>query len=129
MPSPYSEEHDLFRKQVRAFAEKELAPHADEWERDRLFPNWVFKKAAELDQSNAQYPIAVAEVLVDLDRIQEADAYLAGLGQNFEHSAGIRQTRGHLANMLGRDDDAVEFFRAAQLLAPDDNAIRPSASA
>jgi len=82
-----------------------------------------YQKAAELDQSNAQYPIAVAEVLVDLDRIAEADAYLAGLGQNFENSAGIRQTRGHLAKMLGRDQQAVEFFRTAHLLAPDDTAI------
>ncbi|MGE0788214.1 MAG: acyl-CoA dehydrogenase family protein [Sandaracinaceae bacterium] len=56
MPNPYSEEHDLFRQQVRAFAEKELAPHADEWERDRNFPNWVFKKAGELGITGAHYP-------------------------------------------------------------------------
>lgn len=56
MPNPYSEEHDLFRKQVRAFAEKELLPHAEEWERDRLFPNWVFKKAGELGILGAHYP-------------------------------------------------------------------------
>ncbi len=56
MPSPYTEEHDLFRKQVRAFAEKELAPLAEEWEGDRLFPNWVFKKAGELGILGAHYP-------------------------------------------------------------------------
>lgn len=56
MPNPFSEEHELFRKQVRAFAEKELAPHADEWERDKLFPNWVFKKAGELGITGAHYP-------------------------------------------------------------------------
>lgn len=56
MPSPYTEEHDLFRKQVRAFAEKELAPHVDEWEKDRTFPNWVFKKAGELGITGAHYP-------------------------------------------------------------------------
>lgn len=56
MPSPYTEEHDLFRKQVRAFAEKELQPHADEWEKDRNFPNWVFKKAGELGITGAHYP-------------------------------------------------------------------------
>jgi citronellyl-CoA dehydrogenase len=56
MPSPYTEEHDLFRKQVRAFAEKELAPNADEWEKDELFPNWVFKKAGELGITGAHYP-------------------------------------------------------------------------
>lgn len=56
MPSPYSEEHDLFRKQVRQFAETELAPHAEAWERDRTFPNWVFKKAGELGILGAHYP-------------------------------------------------------------------------
>ncbi len=56
MPNPYTEEHDLFRKQVRAFAEKELAPHVDEWEKDKLFPDWVFKKAGELGILGAHYP-------------------------------------------------------------------------
>ena len=56
MPTPYTEEHDLFRKQVRAFAEKEIAPHVEEWERDRTFPNWVFKKAGELGITGAHYP-------------------------------------------------------------------------
>lgn len=55
MPKPYTEEHELFRKQVRSFAEKELAPHADEWERDRMFPNWVFQKAGELGILGAHY--------------------------------------------------------------------------
>jgi citronellyl-CoA dehydrogenase len=56
MQSPYSEEHDMFRAQVRKFAENELAPHVDEWERDELFPNWVFKKAGELGILGAHYP-------------------------------------------------------------------------
>jgi citronellyl-CoA dehydrogenase len=54
--SPYTPEHDLFRRQVRQFAEKELAPHADEWERDELFPRWVFKRAGELGILGAHYP-------------------------------------------------------------------------
>ena len=56
MPSPYSTEHDLFRKQVRAFAENELKPSVDAWEHDRTFPNWVFKKAGELGITGAHYP-------------------------------------------------------------------------
>ncbi len=56
MQNPYSEEHELFRKQVRAFAENELAPNADAWEHDRTFPNWVFKKAGELGILGAHYP-------------------------------------------------------------------------
>ena len=48
MPSPYCEEHDHFRNTVRQFCVKELAPHADEWEKAELFPNEVFKRAGEL---------------------------------------------------------------------------------
>ena len=55
MPNPFTEEHELFRKQVRAFAEKELAPNADAWEHDRNFPNWVFQKAGELGILGAHY--------------------------------------------------------------------------
>jgi citronellyl-CoA dehydrogenase len=54
--SPYSEEHQQFRKTVRQFAEKELSPHVDEWEKDEIFPNWVFKRAGELGILGAHYP-------------------------------------------------------------------------
>ena len=56
MPSPFSEEHSLFRSQVTAFAEKELAPHVDEWEEAELFPNEVFRRAGELGILGAHYP-------------------------------------------------------------------------
>jgi len=56
MFQPFSEEHELFRKQVRTFAEKELYPNADKWEEDELFPNWVFKRAGELGILGAHYP-------------------------------------------------------------------------
>ena len=56
MPSPYCEEHDHFRNTVRQFCMKELAPHADEWEKAELFPNDVFKRAGELGLFGAHYP-------------------------------------------------------------------------
>ncbi len=59
MPSPFSEEHQQFRRTVRRFCEQELAPHAAEWERDELFPNWVFKRAGELGILGAHYPADV----------------------------------------------------------------------
>lgn len=46
--NPFTEEHEAFRKTVRAFAEKELAPHALEWDRAGIFPREVFKKCGEL---------------------------------------------------------------------------------
>ena len=55
MPSPFREEHQAFRTTVRRFAEKELAPHAEEWERDELFPNEIFARAGELGIFGAHY--------------------------------------------------------------------------
>ncbi len=48
MPNPFTEEHQAFRKTVRAFVEKELAPHALEWDRAGIFPREVFNKCGEL---------------------------------------------------------------------------------
>jgi citronellyl-CoA dehydrogenase len=56
MFQPFSEEHNEFRKTVRAFAEKELAPNADEWEESGCFPNHVFKRAGELGILGAHFP-------------------------------------------------------------------------
>src|ERR1700691_607829 len=56
MLTPFREEHEHFRKTVRQFAEKELAPYADEWEKAEIFPNEVFKRAGELGIFGAHYP-------------------------------------------------------------------------
>lgn len=56
MPTPFTDDHQQFRKTVRQFCEKELAPHADEWEKDELFPSWVFRRAGELGLFGAHYP-------------------------------------------------------------------------
>jgi acyl-CoA dehydrogenase len=44
---PFTEEHEEFRQVVRRFVERELAPHAREWEEAKWFPNEVFAKLAE----------------------------------------------------------------------------------
>lgn len=56
MPSPFGEEHEQFRKTVRQFAQKELAPFADEWEEAEYFPDDVFRRAGELGLFAAHYP-------------------------------------------------------------------------
>ena len=43
----FSDEHDQLRESIRAFAVKELAPHAEEWE-ETTFPDWVFTRMGEL---------------------------------------------------------------------------------
>jgi citronellyl-CoA dehydrogenase len=53
----FTESHDLFRKQLRSFVERELAPHAEEWEAKRFFPNEVFREMGKLDFLGVRYPL------------------------------------------------------------------------
>jgi citronellyl-CoA dehydrogenase len=48
MPNYFTPEHEAFRKSVRQWVQKELAPHAVEWDRAGIFPREVFKQAGEL---------------------------------------------------------------------------------
>jgi alkylation response protein AidB-like acyl-CoA dehydrogenase len=43
----FTDEHQQLRESIRAFATKELAPHAEEWE-ETTFPDWVFTRMGEL---------------------------------------------------------------------------------
>jgi acyl-CoA dehydrogenase len=52
----FSEEHELFREAVRRFVEKELAPHADEWEEAEGFPDSVFTRMGELGYLGLRFP-------------------------------------------------------------------------
>jgi citronellyl-CoA dehydrogenase len=46
--NPFTEEHDTFRRTVRSWVERELRPHALEWDRAGIFPKEIFRKAGEL---------------------------------------------------------------------------------
>src|ERR1700743_1842067 len=43
----FTDEHEALRESIRAYVERELAPHADEWERT-TFPDSVFRRMGEL---------------------------------------------------------------------------------
>jgi alkylation response protein AidB-like acyl-CoA dehydrogenase len=43
----FGDEHEQLRESIRAFAVRELAPHAEEWE-ETTFPDWVFRRMGEL---------------------------------------------------------------------------------
>jgi acyl-CoA dehydrogenase len=53
---PFSDEHDELRQSARGFIERELAPHARQWEEDRWFPNEVFPKMAAQGLLGLKYP-------------------------------------------------------------------------
>jgi acyl-CoA dehydrogenase len=53
---PFGDEHEQLRESVRRFIDKELRPHAQEWEDERWFPNSVFHRMAELGYLGLKYP-------------------------------------------------------------------------
>ncbi len=52
----FTPEHEAFRKSVREFIEKELAPHAREWEEQRDFPREIYERCGELGLFGLKYP-------------------------------------------------------------------------
>ena len=51
----FNDEHEQLRESIRSFAQKELAPHAEEWE-ETTFPDWVFHRMGELGFLGLSYP-------------------------------------------------------------------------
>jgi acyl-CoA dehydrogenase len=61
--------HEDFRKTIREFVEKELAPHVEEWEEAEEFPREVFTHLGDLGFLGMSYP---EEYGGDNDRLAEA---------------------------------------------------------
>ena len=55
-PPPFTEEHEELRQSIRGFLERELAPHAQEWEEQRWFPNELFPRLAAQGLLGLKYP-------------------------------------------------------------------------
>jgi acyl-CoA dehydrogenase len=53
---PFGDEHEELRASVRGFIERELTPHAQQWEEDRWFPDEVFPKLATQGLLGLKYP-------------------------------------------------------------------------
>ncbi|HEX3392113.1 MAG TPA: acyl-CoA dehydrogenase family protein [Solirubrobacteraceae bacterium] len=53
---PFTDEHEQLRGSIRGFLDRELAPHAADWERDQWFPNEVFGKLAAQGLLGLKYP-------------------------------------------------------------------------
>jgi alkylation response protein AidB-like acyl-CoA dehydrogenase len=57
VPSRYfTEEHEIFREQVRNFVSKEVSPYIDQWEAEGLFPKELYRGMGELGFLGIRYP-------------------------------------------------------------------------
>jgi acyl-CoA dehydrogenase len=54
---PFTDEHEQLRQSIRGFLERELAPHAQEWEEQRWFPNELFPRLAAQGLLGLKYPL------------------------------------------------------------------------
>jgi tetratricopeptide (TPR) repeat protein len=82
-----------------------------------------YHKAMKLDTSNAQYPIAAAEMLIQLERLDEAESLLREVSTSMQYSSAIRQTLGHIELLRGQPARATSLFQEALRLAPDDASV------
>ena len=62
----FTEEHELFRKSVRAFVEKECWPVVDQWEEAGIVPREVYRRMGELGFLGLRYPEAYGGAGADI---------------------------------------------------------------
>ncbi len=53
---PFTEEHEELRASIRGFIERELMPHAEQWEDEEWFPQEVFGRLAAQGLLGLKYP-------------------------------------------------------------------------
>ena len=78
-----------------------------------------YSKAYKFEADNAAYLLAVTEILVELDRVDEAITLLEDKRQYFDQNAGVRAAIGHLYFMKHQPAVAADYFHQALLLDPD----------
>ncbi len=93
----YQEEHEAFRRTVRAVVEEELLPHARDWEAREEFPRELFTRFGELGFLGLKYPVeyggSAAGELYEAVLLEElgrcgSGGVSAGLGAQFTIATG-----------------------------------------
>ncbi len=82
-----------------------------------------YREANELDPENVQYPIAAADMLIELGRVDEAESFLQQQQAQLHHTAGIQQMLGKIAVLRGDNAGAEKFFTEARILASDETSV------
>ena len=113
--APFTAEHELFRRNLRAYVEKELQPHALEWDEAGIFPREVFTGMAEIGALGINYPESVGGAGGDY-------WYVVVLAEELVHSrnAGVNmamlvqsQMATPIINEIGTDEQKKEFLAPA----------------
>jgi short-chain 2-methylacyl-CoA dehydrogenase len=102
-----SEEQEAFRKVVRDFASTEIAPHAERWDREHIFPVETVKAMGELGLFGLPFPpeyggagADLSTLCVAIEELGRVDSSMAitleagvGLGANPIYTFGTEEQR------------------------------------
>ncbi len=115
MPNFFTAEHEAFRASVRKWVERELAPHAVEWDRAGIFPREVFSQAGELGFLGINHDPKYGGSGLDYWYVTAFCEALA-----FSRNAGVNmallvqsQMATPIINELGTDEQKREFLEPA----------------
>jgi acyl-CoA dehydrogenase len=84
-----TEEHASLRRSIRAFAEREIAPFARQWEEAGEFPRALYNKAAEAGMLGLGYPEAYGGAGGDLSHVLVAAEEMVLAGKSVGTTVGI----------------------------------------
>src|SRR5436305_446217 len=113
--TPFGPEPEQFRSNLRRYVERELAPHALEWDEAGIFPREVFKGMAEIGALGINYPEEVGGAGGDY-------WYVVVLAEELVHSrnAGVNmallvqsQMATPIINEIGTPEQKKEFLAPA----------------
>ena len=66
----FTEEHELFRKSLQDFLQKEVVPHIEKWEKTGTIERFIWKKFGEMGFFGINYPEAVSYTHLDVYKRQ-----------------------------------------------------------
>ena len=62
----FTEEHEMFRKSLQDFLQKEVVPHIEKWEKTGTIERFIWKKVGEMGFFGINYPEAYGGLNLDL---------------------------------------------------------------
>ena len=88
----YNEDHEAFRQSVRQFLQKEVAPHAKQWQEDGIVPKSIWPKAGEVGMLCPTVPVEYGGLGLDFCYnaiVDEESAYYGGVATGFSLQSDI----------------------------------------
>lgn len=110
--APFTSDHDMFRKTVRDFCQKELAPYSQTWDEAGIFPREIFKRFGEMGFFGIHYPEQLGGSNLDF---WYTTAYIEELVHARNAGLGMAMlVQGEMAtpiiNEIGTDEQKKEFL-------------------